>query len=299
MKKSAPFWRPSPFCSARACPDRQLRRPQTAERRPAPRRPAFGGLHPGGGFRLSSAGRRPAHRQSGGVGFAGEHGLVRQSPELEGLELSQEMLRQLQSQLIITFVDAALNEMTVNSQEGCVQADTFEVRQIANGVRIVYDFAEAVTSFRIPVEITLADDYVQASIVYPEIEEYGTSRLTSVSLLPYFGAGESGEDGYALVPDGSGALIRFSDSGRGASPTTSRYTAAIPPSTCCSKAWTTPKASACRCSVCKRRGTPSWPSSMPAPPPLPSGPSPTAACLLYGGEQRLYLSSAGLDRHPG
>ena len=139
-------------------------------------------------------------------------------PELEGLELSQEMLRQLQSQLIITFVDAALNEMTVNSQEGCVQADTFEVRQIANGVRIVYDFAEAVTSFRIPVEITLADDYVQASIVYPEIEEYGTSRLTSVSLLPYFGAGESGEDGYALVPDGSGALIRFSDSGRGASP---------------------------------------------------------------------------------
>ena len=65
-------------------------------------------------------------------------------PELEGLELSQEMLRQLQSQLIITFVDAALNEMTVNSQEGCVQADTFEVRQIANGVRIVYDFAEAV-----------------------------------------------------------------------------------------------------------------------------------------------------------
>ena len=45
-----------------------------------PRRPAFGGLHPGGGFRLSSAGRRPAHRQPGGVGFAGEHGLVRQSP---------------------------------------------------------------------------------------------------------------------------------------------------------------------------------------------------------------------------
>lgn len=137
-------------------------------------------------------------------------------PDLEQQEISGEMADQLRSQLIISFVDASRNDMTVNSYEGCVQADTFEVRQIDNGVRITYDFTEDVTRFRIPVEITLAEDYMQASIVYADLEEYGTSRLTSVSLLPYFGTGHSAEDGYALIPDGSGALIRFSDNTRAA-----------------------------------------------------------------------------------
>lgn len=131
-------------------------------------------------------------------------------------ELSRDMANQLRSQLIVSFVDAARNEMTLNSYDGCVQADTFEVRQIDNGVRITYDFTETVTSFRIPVELTLGDGYAQACIVYADIEEYGTSRLTSISLLPYFGTGHSAEEGYAFVPDGSGALIRFSDNTRGA-----------------------------------------------------------------------------------
>lgn len=137
-------------------------------------------------------------------------------PDLEQQEISAEMADQLRSQLIISFVDDARNEMTINSYEGCVEADAFEVRQIENGVRITYDFTEEVTRFRIPVEIALAEDYMQVSIVYADIEEYGTSRLTSVSLLPYFGTGHSAEDGYAFVPDGSGALIRFSDNTRAA-----------------------------------------------------------------------------------
>lgn len=40
--------------------------------------------------------------------------------------------------------------------------------------------------------------------------------LTSINILPYFGAA-SGEDGYMLVPDGSGALLRF-DNGKVAYP---------------------------------------------------------------------------------
>lgn len=139
-------------------------------------------------------------------------------PEWKQQNLSRDMAEQIRSQLILSFVDASLNEMTVNSYNGCVSKDNFEVRQIDGGVRVTYHFDEPVMRFRIPVEFTLGEDYMQAMIVYRDIEEYGTSRLTSVSLLPYFGAGHQEEDGYALVPDGSGALIRFADNTRGAQP---------------------------------------------------------------------------------
>lgn len=137
-------------------------------------------------------------------------------PDWEQQDLSQDMAEQIRSQLIISFVDSALNEMTLTSYNGSVSTDNFEVRQIDNGIRITYHFAETVTQFRIPVEVTLKDDYMQAAVIYSDIEEYGTSQLTSINLFPYFGAGYQLEEGYALVPDGSGAIIRFSDNTKGA-----------------------------------------------------------------------------------
>lgn len=43
-------------------------------------------------------------------------------------------------------------------------------------------------------------------IVYNE-----TYPLTKISLLPYFGAGGTGDEGYLFVPEGSGSLIRFNN----------------------------------------------------------------------------------------
>lgn len=39
----------------------------------------------------------------------------------------------------------------------------------------------------------------------------GTFKLSNVFLLPYAGAGNTNNDGYALYPDGSGAIVDFSD----------------------------------------------------------------------------------------
>lgn len=36
-------------------------------------------------------------------------------------------------------------------------------------------------------------------------------QMTSLQLLPYFGAGSTEEDGFLLIPDGGGAIIRFND----------------------------------------------------------------------------------------
>lgn len=75
--------------------------------------------------------------------------------------------------------------------------------------------------FRIPVEYTLADDGFVASIPASEIEfpdgvldERGkrvTYPLSTVKLLEFFCAAGADQDGYMLVPDGSGALINFNN----------------------------------------------------------------------------------------
>ncbi|WP_438350582.1 DUF5696 domain-containing protein [Paenibacillus sp. FA6] len=63
--------------------------------------------------------------------------------------------------------------------------------------------------FKIPIEVSLKDDYVETRIVDSGIIE-GKLSLLNVKLYPLFGAQPSvGQDGYIMLPDGLGALIRF------------------------------------------------------------------------------------------
>ncbi|MEG1886786.1 MAG: DUF5696 domain-containing protein [Oscillospiraceae bacterium] len=70
--------------------------------------------------------------------------------------------------------------------------------------------------FRIPIEIKLTDNCLEAKILFDKVEEYGAARVCSISLLPFFGTGRRNEEGYAFIPDGSGAVINFSDCYRNA-----------------------------------------------------------------------------------
>ncbi len=63
-----------------------------------------------------------------------------------------------------------------------------------------------------PVTYTLEDDYLEAKIDTADIEEDDTSSetgklTTSLSMLSSFGAASSTDEGYFVIPDGSGALI--------------------------------------------------------------------------------------------
>ena len=77
-------------------------------------------------------------------------------------------------------------------------------------MRIDYDFSRPNERFIIPVEYILDKSSLKVTVVTGEIEEYGESGIGEISLLPYSLCGEPGEDGYILIPDGSGALIDFS-----------------------------------------------------------------------------------------
>lgn len=115
-----------------------------------------------------------------------------------------------QSLMIIEYGDPITNDLsTVNSQAGAVTKKGVTVTTISNGVRIVYDFVGQ--SIRVPMEVVLKDGNLVASVITEEVEEYGANYLYKIQLLPFFGAGHMEEDGWMLVPDGSGGIINFNN----------------------------------------------------------------------------------------
>lgn len=67
-------------------------------------------------------------------------------------------------------------------------------------------------AFRIPVEYALTESGFTATVLTDRItSDSDNYKLTNVKLLPYFGACGESEDGWLLVPDGSGAIIELSE----------------------------------------------------------------------------------------
>lgn len=125
-------------------------------------------------------------------------------------------LRQLQSQLRVTYMDEIRNTILVNSYDACVRGKNFAIRTVKEngatvGIKITYDFNDEAQRFRVPLVIKLTEAGFSAQIPVGEIEEYGSSVVSSIDVLPSFGASSGREDGYLFVPDGSGALISFAD----------------------------------------------------------------------------------------
>lgn len=84
------------------------------------------------------------------------------------------------------------------------------VSDIENGIRVIYDYKKA--GFRFPVEYTLESDHLKASLKVSEIEETNSKNIiTQITVMGSFGAGSSDEDGYFIIPDGCGALVRFNN----------------------------------------------------------------------------------------
>lgn len=76
-----------------------------------------------------------------------------------------------------------------------------------NGFQAWYAFMEE--KYAIPVEYSLCEDGLRVRIRCGQILEQGNNQIFSVSLLPFFYAQSGHPDGFILVPDGSGAIIRL------------------------------------------------------------------------------------------
>lgn len=119
----------------------------------------------------------------------------------------------------------SLPDSAVKSYDATGKSVTFETEYIENGVKITYSFIRRYY-MEIPISIVLDNDRLKIRIICDEIKENTRAnanakeyRLVTLDLAQTFGAGRSNsagrntEEGYLLVPDGSGAVIRF-DNGK-------------------------------------------------------------------------------------
>lgn len=116
----------------------------------------------------------------------------------------------LLSAITVVYTTTQSVEMTCGGYLNSVQKKGLYYRIEPDGsIVFLLDFPNE--QFRIPVRYSLEDDHFNASILTDGILEYGTNKIKSIDLLPYFGAGSASEDGYMLVPDGCGALIYYNN----------------------------------------------------------------------------------------
>lgn len=83
-------------------------------------------------------------------------------------------------------------------------------------------------SFTIPLEYRLEGDHLEVSVPVKGIEEGGGASIFKVQLLRNFGAADTTESGYLVVPNGDGSIIRFNN-GKTAASTYTQYIYGIDP----------------------------------------------------------------------
>lgn len=129
---------------------------------------------------------------------------------VDALEVKNNVKFRLKSLLSFEYADRDSNAYNLqNSFAGSVNKGNYSVRLIENGVR--FDFYFENEGFLIPLELTLTEDGLRAGVPLADIqEESDRVYLTTVTVLPNFGAASAADEGYLLLPDGCGALADLS-----------------------------------------------------------------------------------------
>ncbi|WP_028562049.1 DUF5696 domain-containing protein [Paenibacillus pinihumi] len=86
-----------------------------------------------------------------------------------------------------------------------------KMEKFDQGVRFTFDFDNEALNFGFAVEYRLTEQGFEATIPDSSIYENGRSKITTLELLPFFGAQGKQDQGAVFIPDGSGALIRFKE----------------------------------------------------------------------------------------
>ena len=97
-----------------------------------------------------------------------------------------------------------------DSYTSCVMSQGgISAKILDNGLRVTYNFEDI--GVVLPVEYTLEKDYLAVTIVREQIKISDECILMGINVLPSFGAGNSQDEGWLFVPDGSGAVVKFNN----------------------------------------------------------------------------------------
>lgn len=113
--------------------------------------------------------------------------------------------------ILVYAVDTYNNTNMASSYTHSVQKGGLTLESITDGVILYFDFPGETERYTVPVQFTLTQDRLNVEILFDRIRTYGDVSINTVDLMPYFGAATKEDEGYMLVPDGSGALISFNE----------------------------------------------------------------------------------------
>lgn len=113
----------------------------------------------------------------------------------------------LSSMLNIKYFDSLRNEGVPVETNAIKEKAFIKIKKIYDGICIRYVFESI--QLEIQMEVLLKDDGITVRVPFGGIKENGTLKLTSIEILPVFGAAGAQDDGYVFYPDGSGAISSF------------------------------------------------------------------------------------------
>lgn len=123
----------------------------------------------------------------------------------------------LKSQMMVYYYNAQVKSGNYDTYTQCVQKNQLAWESIENGIRFLYTVGNIPKTeedtgiyFKIPLEYRLEDNSLVVSVPASGIEEYN-GYVYRIQLLRYMGAGHKSENGYMVVPNGSGSIINFNN----------------------------------------------------------------------------------------
>ncbi len=124
---------------------------------------------------------------------------------LQGSKLPPTLQQQLQAAFSLNFTDR--QRQVIKLTNNIWEKTTAQYTPVDGGVRVDYHILNQNISFALIYRIT--DSYLEVTLPDDSIKEEADFHIVSISPMPFFGAAGDEEQGYLLLPDGSGALARF------------------------------------------------------------------------------------------
>ncbi len=114
----------------------------------------------------------------------------------------------VQAALVVEIYTPSTGEkVTLDSYSSSALSEGLKLRKEKNEIIAEYTFVGV--DLTIPVHYTLRDGRFSVTVIPSEMKMGDDLLVQSIALHPYFGGGSGTDDGFMVVPDGSGALIRF------------------------------------------------------------------------------------------
>jgi len=107
--------------------------------------------------------------------------------------------------------DSALRGVGLSKLLGLFEEIGYDEAERAIDKEAYGESAEGPQGVRVPLSYRLEDDELLVSISGEGLQYPDGMHIQSISLLPFFGASGQEDEGYMVVPDGSGSLIRFNN----------------------------------------------------------------------------------------